>query len=330
MRGDPRTPRDFAKEPVTPAERVRLTYNVLTSAKGGIDSSVSSSATTGPTAGLVGVPDSKEYPRVKAIFPPTDPAFVKEWLDKWSSTKYLTGIPPSELIPIKDVYGEHVALYFAFLRFYFRSLVFPASFGFACWLLGLSFHPVYSISLVVWSVYLVESWRIRERNLVVEWGTHGCERVEVQRPTFRGDSRQTDPVTGNEVEVFPWHKTLTRQFASVPLLALFAALLVALVGFIYILDTLAREVYDGPGKSAVALVPTMLFVGLVPQLTGLWGKVALRMTHWENHAHSSEFDMHHTLKVFALNSLSAYGNLLLTSYIYVRSSWSAICARRSS
>lgn len=37
----------------------------------------------------------------------------------------------------------------------------------------------------------------------------------------------------------------------------------------YSIDTVVGEVYAGPGKMFLALIPTVLFAGLVPQVTKL-------------------------------------------------------------
>jgi anoctamin-10 len=38
---------------------------------------------------------------------------------------------------------------------------------------------------------------------------------------------------------------------------------------VYSIDTVVGEVYAGPGKMFLALIPTVLFAGLVPQVTKL-------------------------------------------------------------
>lgn len=41
-----------------------------------------------------------------------------------------------------------------------------------------------------------------------------------------------------------------------------------------------------------------------------------KLVVYENHPRSSEHDASLAMKTFALNFVSAYGNLLLTSYVY--------------
>lgn len=94
----------------------------------------------------------------------------------------------------------------------------------------------------------VEAWRVKEKMLSVEWGTYGADTVETQRPEFQGSDRTVDPVTGVEVDTFPFHRTLLRQLLSIPVLFAFASFLACLISTIYTIETLFGEVYEGSGK----------------------------------------------------------------------------------
>jgi hypothetical protein len=52
-------------------------------------------------------------------------------------------------------------------------------------------------------------------------------------------------------------------------------------------------------------------------LSNSWQFVATKLTDFENHPYQSEYDTSLTIKLFALNFVASYGNLLLTSFIYV-------------
>ncbi|SCZ87275.1 BZ3500_MvSof-1268-A1-R1_Chr2-2g04741 [Microbotryum saponariae] len=318
-RASPKTSRDFASEPITPAERLRLVYSILSSPEAAITGvSVTSSASSGRTVGLDPVPSPANFPHVVSVFPPHDVDFNQRWLKSWSSRSHaLKPIPRAELDEIKDHLGEKIALYFAFLRYYFASLLYPALMGMSFYLLGLSYHPIYSIGMVGWSIHFIETWRIQEKTLSVDWGTYNIHTVESERAEFHGDTQIVDPVTGVEHAYFPFWKTFARQLMTIPVLLAFASVLVALISTIYVTETLFGEVYEGPAKRYLTLVPTIMFAGLVPQVIALWGTTAQRLTKFENHTHQTEHDQSLTLKTFALNFFVAYGSLVLTSYVYI-------------
>ena len=169
-----RSPRDLSSSPVTPSERLRLVHSILTSPPAPLSSSITSSSCAGKTCGLTLLPHNASFPHLVSLFPPHDMAFNREWLGRWSARSHiLRAGSHEELTWIKDHLGEGVALYFAFLRFYWTSLAFPAFIGALFWLAGRSYSPVYAFLVVSWSIVFVESWRLKERVLAVAWGTHG-------------------------------------------------------------------------------------------------------------------------------------------------------------
>lgn len=213
------------------------------------------------------------------MFPPHNTTYNNTWQKRWmnistASTNSknpieLLSIPQSELDELKAHLGGRVALYFAFLCFYFKSLLFPSVVGFIFWVAGLSFHPILGFALTGWSLLMVESWRLRERALSVHWGSYNIEKVEVQRAGFRGDGLEIDPVTGVTHEKWRFRKTLTRSLAVVPIYFAFVGILGAIIAVIYMIETVLGEVYDGPGKKVLTMIPTILFVSIVPRVTGL-------------------------------------------------------------
>lgn len=122
------------------------------------------------------------------------------------------------------------------------------------WLLGLPFHPLVGLGFVGWSVVFIESWRLREKALAVAWGCYNFDRVEQDRPGFVGDGQEIDPATGAIREKWRFRQTLSRGLASIPALAVFTSLLVAIVSGIYVVETVFNEVYDGPATIKKVLV----------------------------------------------------------------------------
>jgi anoctamin-10 len=56
---------------------------------------------------------------------------------------------------------------------------------------------------------------------------------------------------------------------------------------------------------------------LVPRLMALYQTAALKLTHWENHAHQSTHEAALTLKTFSLSAVSAYLGIMLSAFVYV-------------
>lgn len=219
-REDLSSPRDFQHEPLAPAERIRLSVNILERVLYSNPQDVDSLRSHQP------------YHNIDSYFPLHDDKFNSRWLRQWSKMQLF--IPDSQLSDIKDHFGEDVALYFDFLRYYFRALAFPAFVGLVTWLGGHYFSRLYSFTLAVWSVCFVESWRIRERKLSVRWGTMGISQDTVDiRPGFKPEEIITSPITGQKIPHSPWYKREGRMLAGIPALLGFAAILTLLICCIF-------------------------------------------------------------------------------------------------
>jgi hypothetical protein len=96
---------------------------------------------------------------------------------------------------IRDYFGDHVALYFAWLGLYTQKLVFPTIFGIlgmiSQWIAGNNpdDNPTttpYSVFFAAWSISFLSSWTRKESELKFLWGSEGFEVKERPRPEFVG------------------------------------------------------------------------------------------------------------------------------------------------
>lgn len=219
-REDLGSPRDFQNEPLAPAERLRLVSKMLEDILYSNPQDVESLQT------------HKPFTHAAAYFPLHDDRFNERWLKQWSKAQLF--IPDEQLSDIRDHFGDGIALYFEFLRFYFRALAFPAFTGLCTWFGGHYFSKLYSIGLVIWSVVFVESWSIRERQLAVRWGTLGISQDNIDlRPGFKPEQIITSPITGRKVPHSPWWKREGRMLAGLPALVAFALALATMICCIF-------------------------------------------------------------------------------------------------
>jgi anoctamin-10 len=219
-------------EPMTEAERLRLVYLLITKPRneGG--------------AGIT--PKHGEWQGVESVFAPHDHNFNKTWIKDWS-TKYFLDF--DDLTKIRNRFGERIAFYFAFLQSYFMFLIFPAAFGFSCWVLLGQFSPLYAIVNCIWSVVFIEYWKKQEIDLAVQWGVRGVSKIQHKRPQFKHESEVKDPVTGEKVKVYSPLKRLARQLLQVPFAITAALVLGGLIAMCFGIEIFISEIYDGPFKS---------------------------------------------------------------------------------
>lgn len=235
----------FQDEPITEAERLRLVYLMITKPRndGG--------------AGIT--PAHGQWKYVESVFPLHNHAFNKKWIHQWSK-KYLLG--QNDLDEIRDKFGESVALYFAFLRSYFRNLFIPSAVGFAFWMLLGQFSYLFALISCLWSVVFFEHWKQMELDLAVSWGVRGVSNIQRPRLEYHWDYVTEDPVTGEPVKVYPPFKRIRTQVLQIP----FALVCVLLLGGLIVvgdsLEVFINEVYSGPGKQyLVRTAPQPLRMG---------------------------------------------------------------------
>jgi len=290
----------FEDEPVTEAERLRLIYLMITKPKneGGAGITITSG----------------QWKYVQSIFPLHNHSFNRSWIKEWS-TKYI--LEDKDIGLIREKFGEKVALYFAFLQAYFKFLVFPAAFGFSTWLILGQFSWLYAIANSLWTVVFFEYWKKKEVDLAVTWGVRGVSKIQHPRPQFKFEQEAEDPVTGEIVKVYSPLKRLKTQLLQVPFTLACVIILGSLIAMTYSVEIFISEVYDGPLKSYLVFVPTVILTTGIPTLSTLLTKVAHKLTDMENYETN---DAHHAAlvqKMFVINFMTSYMALFITSFIYL-------------
>ncbi|KAF7562489.1 hypothetical protein G7046_g1630 [Stylonectria norvegica] len=287
-------------EPVTEAERLRLIYLIITKpqSEGG--------------AGIT--PSTPKWKHVESIFPLHNHAFNKAWIQKWS-TKYV--VTQDDIDEIRSKFGENVAFYFAFLRAYFRFLIIPSALGFGSWLLLGQFSWVYALLNGLWSVVFFEFWKKEETDLAVQWGVRGVSNIQQSRPEFEWEHEAEDPITGEAVKVYPPLKRVQTQLLQIPFGVVCIVVLGSLVVTCNSLEVFINEVYNGPGKSWLTFLPTILLVIGTPTFSSILMSAAEKLNTMENYATVDAYDAALIQKQFILNFMTSYMALLFTAFVYV-------------
>ena len=294
------TTKALEQEPLTEAERLRIIYQLITNPveEGG--------------AGIT--PEKGEWESVTNVFPLHDHVYNKEWIKKWS-TQYL--LQPQDLDEIRDRFGEKIAFYFAFTQSYFTFLAVPAAFGAFAWLFLGYFSTWFAVVASVWCVVFVEWWKHQERDLAARWGVLRVSNIETKRQAFRPKHEASDPITGETLQVFPAKDRLIRQLLQVPYI--FAAVLVlgTLIATCFGIEVFISEVYNGPFKSVLVFLPTVILTTVLPMLTGLLTTTATKLCEYENYETDSQYERSMISKTFVLQFITSYLPVMLTAFVYV-------------
>ena len=288
------------EDPLTDAERLRIIYQLITNDEkdGG--------------AGIK--PKHGEWENVEAVFALHDQAYNKRWLQKWSTQWQLK---LEDLDEIRNRFGEKVAYYFAFEQTYFNFLLFPSAVGFFAWLALGSFSPIYAVLACFWCVVFVEWWKHQEKDLALRWGVANVSTIESKRNEFRATKQVEDPATGEIQMIFPVTERLQRQVLQLPFALLAMIVLGSLIVTCLAIELFIGELYDGPGKSVLTFLPTIILTTCMPLLTGALTDVAKRLNQFENYETESQFERHLTTKLLVLDFITSYMPLMLTAFVYV-------------
>jgi len=287
-------------EPITEAERLRLVYLLITKSKG---------------EGGAGItPKKGEWEGVESIFPLHDQRFNKSWIKEWA-TKYFLDI--KDLTVIRDRFGEKIAFYFAFLQSYFMFLLFPAAFGFSCWVLLGQYSPVYAIVNCLWCVTFIEYWKKQEIDLAFQWGVTGISKIQLKRPEFIHEKEITDPVTGEKIKTYSPFKRLARQLLQIPFAIIAVSMLGTLICTCFSIEIFISEVYDGPFKTYLVFLPTVILTTVTPTLSALLTGFATKLTDIENYETTDAYESAMVQKIFVLNFITSYMPIFLTAFVYV-------------
>jgi anoctamin-10 len=199
---------------------------------------------------------------------------------------------------------------------------------------GWSWSWTYAAIVGIWGIAVTEGWRIKERKLSVQFGTFRVTKVSRLRAqylrslpgTYGGAApsitaidalNASHSVSGDPTFIAREAKIL----ASVPVIIGLGLVLGALLTSIFIFEAFLSKLYDGPGKSALVsrhrrprlvvclcsgadslklrsqgLIPTLMFVGVVPNVLALYHSISARLTNWENHPTKSSHTASLTVK----------------------------------
>ncbi|CAM9174547.1 unnamed protein product, partial [Ectocarpus fasciculatus] len=286
----------------SPTARFKLTYYLLSASL---------------SSGGCGLNFSKmiEKKQVLAIFPLHDQQRVADFATTWYSPSVMPWNQPYE--DIKDYFGEKMGLYFAFMTHYTMWLTVPAIVGFAfqlvVWSSGNYSHPVlpfFCVLISLWSVLMLEAWKRNEKILSLKWGTAGFENDEPDRPQYKGEVIQSF-INGSRLNYFPRAKHDSLVAQSTAVISVLIMLVVGCVASIYVLRF---NLYATLGSNA-SVVASVINAVQITILNIVYGKVAVKLTHRENHRTDTEYEDSLIAKIFVFQFVNSYTSFYYLAFI---------------
>ena len=163
----------------------------------------------------------------------------------------------------------------------------------------------------------VEWWKRQEFELAFRWGVRGVSAIEDKRREFKYEKVVHDPITGETTLYFPATKRLYRQLLQVPFALLASLALGSLIATCFAIEIFISEVYNGPLKSILNFLPTILLTILVPTISTFLTGLATRLTDYENYPTQDSYDKAMVSKLFVLNFITSYLGICLIAFVYL-------------
>lgn len=285
----------------TAADKLRITYQYLTY----------------PTkvGGLGITPKQGDWDFVQDIVPVTDALDTTSLVD---GVKTHVANGTLSTANFKEKYGVEVALYFEFLKYYITRLLFLSIFGLVSYLKsGKTFSMTYTIINLVWGVAFISFWNRRQLFLVNLWGVQNSHLVEEHNAQLAEVNQNYEEKSSYVHKDNAEGKRFVRQLTFIPVALGFTGVLVLYQLGCFVLEIFLAEIYDGPGKVVLTLLPVILISVFVPVLTIVYNAITGVVINWEAHDNSYSRNNSILVKTYVLNFLTSYMPLIITSFVYL-------------
>ena len=252
---------------------------------------------------------------------------------------------------IRNYFGDHVALYFAWAGLYTSKLVAPAVLG--CFTMagnymgdgGVEDNPLtlfYSIFLSLWSTAFLEAWTRRQNELKFQWGSEGFETTERPRVQFSGKF-EVHPLTGVEKLV---HKNKLQYSGKLVVSNLIGLCMIFFTSMGALNAYLVRELYtveyqngllaqyvngtwqpewdEAVGavegrprelQNSFKIASALISLVVIQTFSQIYKRVAVRMTDWENHRTQTEYEDYLIVKNLLFEFVNNYFTLFLIAFL---------------
>eukprot|EP00172_Hildenbrandia_rubra_P002958 Plantae.Rhodophyta-Hildenbrandia_rubra.ctg4230.p1 GENE.Plantae.Rhodophyta-Hildenbrandia_rubra.ctg4230~~Plantae.Rhodophyta-Hildenbrandia_rubra.ctg4230.p1 ORF type:complete len:705 (+),score=118.44 Plantae.Rhodophyta-Hildenbrandia_rubra.ctg4230:2675-4789(+) len=275
-------------------------------------------------------------------FPLHDEKAAQEILDEFSFKSPLLDVAGIE--KIQNYFGDQVALYFAFLSFYTRSLV---TYGLASVVISLFayFRPAatpllmfaFTLFGAIWAATFTTFWKRHNIELVYMWknvimGDPSDEsylsisQKEDVRTEFYGDEVD-HRITGEKIVIYPktkkWSKyAVSTLFIMVSIVISSRVMLWSLdfedVMKLWIIEQAPKHSWSRPYiVSGLILnqLPLVVYLACLNIAGMVYGKLATKLTEWENHKYQSTFENALVLKLVLFQALNMNFSYLHVAFV---------------
>lgn len=231
-----------------------------------------------------------------------------EYLDKFAF-KFSMKQPIED---IRDYYGTSIALYFAFIEFYTKALIFPSLLGLLqfVWHLNL---PIVCGFYVLWTTIFLELWNRRCSILAYRWGTIEMTSLDIPRTAYTGVLKP-DPITGKMTLQYPMRLTYMQMYCiSYPVV--FFCIIAAGYFALYQFQIEDEVLHDFGPDSWLLYIPVIVQSVLIAIFSWAYEKLATFLTDLENHRTRSQYERHRVNKLMLFEIVNNFFSLFYIAFV---------------
>ncbi|KAG7811800.1 hypothetical protein KL921_002066 [Ogataea angusta] len=198
-------------------------------------------------------------------------------------------------------FGSPTAFYFQLSNLYIYWLAFLSLIGVVCNRVHGRYSKAFTVLNLLSGLGFYLSWYFKEKQLSIKWNLTNVSKLE-----FRTSGSKILP-----------HQVLLRKLMFTPIAVGAGLTLVFYQLGCFVIEILLTEIYQGPLKSYLSLVPTILICSIVPVCTAVYTVVVNGYLSFEDNASRSTKRKSFLIKMFVFNFLASYMALFITSFIYL-------------
>ncbi|OQS01158.1 anoctamin-like protein [Achlya hypogyna] len=239
-----------------------------------------------------------------------------EWALNWRLTSQPVGV-------LRDYFGEKIALYFAWLEFYTKSLALPAAVGIIIYALdcvavaNVSAAKVFFAGfIVVWSTFFTEFWKRKSELYNVIWGIDETLDIDARPRTQYIGTQRMSPVD-NSPQVWDMATKSARRRRWVSYLVVLTMVLIVLValGGLFFLKHLATSLSNPTDAQWASTGVSILNSVQITLLNMVYRTIAERLNVWENHRTDVQYENHLITKIFLFQFCNSFASFFYIAYI---------------
>ncbi|RLN78126.1 hypothetical protein BBJ28_00025970, partial [Nothophytophthora sp. Chile5] len=244
------------------------------------------------------------------------------------------GMLSQPLHKIRFYFGEKIALYFAWLEFYTKMLIFPSIAG----IITFTYIEVrqattgtnqqgyiliaFAVFVVVWSSVFSESWKRKNGLLDSLWGLSGLHEAFRYRPQFRG-TKSYHPTTDTEEMTYESRAKRRRAFAvSIIVVTMMVGIVIVALFGLFVLkhwinsgDNLEKNNIDTKYQTPLTLSVTVGNAIQILVLNMVYRLIAQKLNDLENHRTDGEYEDYLVIKVFLFQFCNSFASFFYIAFV---------------